>query len=53
LRECVREATFIARLGGDEFAVIEYVENPAIEAAALAERIRMALCEPSIWVTIR
>lgn len=46
LRECVREATFIARLGGDEFAVIEYVENPAIEAAALAERIRMALCEP-------
>ena len=46
LRECVRGATFIARLGGDEFAVIEYVDNPATEAAALAERIRMALCEP-------
>src|SRR5882757_3807925 len=46
LRECVREATFIARLGGDECAVIEYVTNPATDAAALAERIRMALCEP-------
>jgi len=46
LRECVREATFIARLGGDEFAVIECVANPATEATALAERIRMALCEP-------
>jgi diguanylate cyclase (GGDEF)-like protein len=46
LRECVREAAFIARLGGDEFAVIECVANPATEATALAERIRMALCEP-------
>jgi diguanylate cyclase (GGDEF)-like protein len=46
LRECVRETTLIARLGGDEFAVIEYVTNPAAEAAALAERIRIALCEP-------
>jgi diguanylate cyclase (GGDEF)-like protein len=43
---CVRETTLIARLGGDEFAVIEYVTNPAAEAAALAERIRIALCEP-------
>lgn len=46
LRGCVRETTLIARLGGDEFAVIEYVTNPAAEAAALAERIRIALCEP-------
>jgi diguanylate cyclase (GGDEF)-like protein len=46
LRDCVRETTFIARLGGDEFAVIEYVTNPAVEAAALADRIRVALCEP-------
>jgi diguanylate cyclase (GGDEF)-like protein len=46
LRGCVRETTFIARLGGDEFAVIEYVTNAAIEAAALADRIRMALFEP-------
>jgi diguanylate cyclase (GGDEF)-like protein len=46
LRECLRESTFIARLGGDEFAVIEYVVNPAAEAAALAERVRLALCEP-------
>lgn len=46
LRECVRATTFIARLGGDEFAVIEYVVNPAAEAAMLAERIRIALCEP-------
>jgi diguanylate cyclase (GGDEF)-like protein len=46
LRECVREAAFIARLGGDEFAVIECLANPATEATALAERIRMALCEP-------
>jgi len=46
LRGCVREAAFIARLGGDEFAVIEYVANPAAEAAALAEKIRVALGEP-------
>lgn len=46
LRECVRATTFIARLGGDEFAVIEYVVNPAAEAAVMAERIRVALCEP-------
>lgn len=46
LRGCVRETAFIARLGGDEFAVIEYVTNPADEAAALAEKIRLALCEP-------
>jgi diguanylate cyclase (GGDEF)-like protein len=46
LRGCVRETAFIARLGGDEFAVIEYVTNPAAEAAALAEKIRLALGEP-------
>ncbi len=46
LRECVRETAFIARLGGDEFAVIEYVTNPVAEAAALAEKIRVALGEP-------
>jgi len=46
LRECVRETAFIARLGGDEFAVIEYVADPAAEAAALAEKIRLALGEP-------
>jgi diguanylate cyclase (GGDEF)-like protein len=46
LRGCVRETAFIARLGGDEFAVIEYVVNPAAEAAAIAEKIRVALCEP-------
>jgi diguanylate cyclase (GGDEF)-like protein len=46
LRGCVRETTFIARLGGDEFAVIDYVTNPVVEATALAERIRKALCEP-------
>ncbi|WP_027574138.1 EAL domain-containing protein [Bradyrhizobium sp. WSM1743] len=46
LRECVTETALIARLGGDEFAVIDYVTNPAVEAAALAETIRQALCEP-------
>ena len=46
LRACVRETAFIARLGGDEFAVIEYVTNPAAEAAALAEKICVALGEP-------
>lgn len=46
LRGCVRETAFIARLGGDEFAIIEYVVNPAAEAAALAEKVRVALCEP-------
>jgi len=46
LRGCVTETALIARLGGDEFAVIDYVTNPAVEAAALAEAIREALCEP-------
>ena len=46
LRECVTETALIARLGGDEFAVIDYVTNPVVEAAALAENIRKALCEP-------
>jgi diguanylate cyclase (GGDEF)-like protein len=46
LRECVRETAFIARLGGDEFAIIEYVTNPAAEAAVLAEKICLALGEP-------
>ncbi|MDA9400015.1 bifunctional diguanylate cyclase/phosphodiesterase [Bradyrhizobium sp. CCBAU 45389] len=46
LRECVTETALIARLGGDEFAVIDYVTNPAVEAAALAENIRKALCQP-------
>lgn len=46
LRECTTETALIARLGGDEFAVIDYVTNPAMEAAALAENIKKALCEP-------
>ncbi|MGY3236876.1 MULTISPECIES: EAL domain-containing protein [unclassified Bradyrhizobium] len=46
LRECTTETAVIARLGGDEFAVIDYVTSPAVEAAALAENIRKALCEP-------
>ncbi|MBR0906043.1 EAL domain-containing protein [Bradyrhizobium liaoningense] len=46
LRECTTETALIARLGGDEFAVIDYVTSPAVEAAALAESIRKALCEP-------
>jgi diguanylate cyclase (GGDEF)-like protein len=46
LRGCIKETTLIARLGGDEFAVIEYGEDPVVEATALAERIRKALCEP-------
>jgi diguanylate cyclase (GGDEF)-like protein len=43
---CARETTVIARLGGDEFAVIDYVTNPVVEATALAEKIRKALCDP-------
>jgi diguanylate cyclase (GGDEF)-like protein len=43
---CIRETASIARLGGDEFAIIEHVENPVVEAAALAERIQAALCQP-------
>ena len=46
LRDCTTETALIARLGGDEFAVIDYVTNPAVEAASLAERIIKALCEP-------
>lgn len=46
LLDCGRQTTFIARLGGDEFAVVDYVTNPAIDAASLAETIKSALCEP-------
>jgi diguanylate cyclase (GGDEF)-like protein len=46
LRASVRESALVARLGGDEFAVIEHVTNPGVEAAALAERIQDALCQP-------
>ncbi|MBR1223484.1 MULTISPECIES: EAL domain-containing protein [unclassified Bradyrhizobium] len=46
LLACVRETAMVARLGGDEFAVIECVENPLVEAVALAERIKAELCEP-------
>ncbi|MEH2586262.1 diguanylate cyclase (GGDEF)-like protein [Bradyrhizobium sp. AZCC 1721] len=46
LLECIRDTALIARLGGDEFAVIDYVTNPVVEAAALAEKISHALCEP-------
>lgn len=43
---CGSETMFVARLGGDEFAVVDYVTNPAVEAASLAEAIKSALCEP-------
>lgn len=46
LLDCVRETTFVARLGGDEFAVVDYVTNPAVDAASLAEAINRALSEP-------
>jgi diguanylate cyclase (GGDEF)-like protein len=46
LRTCCRETSTIARLGGDEFAVIEDIEDQAVEATALAERIQRALAAP-------
>ncbi|WP_311739823.1 EAL domain-containing protein [Bradyrhizobium sp. CB1015] len=46
LLDCVRETTFVARLGGDEFAIVDYVTDPAADAASLAEAIHGALSEP-------
>ncbi|WP_439365065.1 EAL domain-containing protein [Bradyrhizobium sp. DASA03005] len=46
LLDCVRETTFVARLGGDEFAIVDYVTNPAADAASLAEAIHAALSAP-------
>jgi diguanylate cyclase (GGDEF)-like protein len=46
LRACIHATTLVARLGGDEFVVIEYATNPLVEAAALAEKIKKALCAP-------
>ncbi|MGX1167512.1 diguanylate cyclase (GGDEF)-like protein [Bradyrhizobium sp. USDA 372] len=46
LLDCVRETTFVARLGGDEFAIVDYVSNPAADAASLAEAIHGALSAP-------
>lgn len=46
LQACVRKSDTVARMGGDEFVVV----MPGIEdshfALALAEKIRLALCEP-------
>jgi diguanylate cyclase (GGDEF)-like protein len=46
LRTCVRETALVARLGGDEFSIVEEVQNPAIDASALAERIKRTLSTP-------
>ncbi|MBH5372277.1 EAL domain-containing protein [Bradyrhizobium glycinis] len=46
LLDCVKETTFVARLGGDEFAIVDYVTNPAADAASLAEAVHGALSEP-------
>ena len=46
LRACVRETALVARLGGDEFSIIEDVQDPVVDATALAERIKRTLCAP-------
>jgi diguanylate cyclase (GGDEF)-like protein len=46
LRGCVRDTDIVARLGGDEFAIVQAVQDPAADAAALAMRIIEALSAP-------
>ena len=51
LKACVREVDTVARFGGDEFVVMIRELNPdktqsTVEARAIAEKIRLALCEP-------
>jgi diguanylate cyclase (GGDEF)-like protein len=46
LQEALREGDSIARLGGDEFVIVLTEIETHAEAAAIAERIRIALEEP-------
>ncbi len=51
LQDCVREGDTVARLGGDEFVVMleglsEEVEQAAIQAEAVGEKIRAVLNQP-------
>ena len=45
----VRGADIVARLGGDEFAIVQVDTETALEAAALAERLREALTRPIMF----
>lgn len=46
LMSCVREGDIIARLGGDEFSILQCVDRPSRDSAALAQRIQEALSRP-------
>jgi diguanylate cyclase (GGDEF)-like protein/PAS domain S-box-containing protein len=44
--DCVRESDTVARMGGDEFVVLLSSLDGEKDALAVAEKIRIALCQP-------
>jgi diguanylate cyclase (GGDEF)-like protein len=46
LRNCVPTGDTLARLGGDEFSIIQRVDDPLVDAAALATRIQDVMKPP-------
>lgn len=49
LKAALPPGAMAARLGGDEFAVFAGCEPGSTDAARLAQRINLALCEPIAW----
>jgi diguanylate cyclase (GGDEF)-like protein/PAS domain S-box-containing protein len=46
LKQCVRESDTVGRMGGDEFVVLlSHLQSPD-DAPPVAEKIRVALCQP-------
>ncbi|UDL95965.1 EAL domain-containing protein [Lichenihabitans sp. PAMC28606] len=40
------EAVLVARLGGDEFAILLRIDNPSVDSAPIAERVREVCTQP-------
>lgn len=46
LQDCLRESDTAARIGGDEFVVLLPLIETGLDAKAVAEKIRLSLCQP-------
>jgi len=46
LQQLVREADTVARIGGDEFVILLDHAGPALDAQAVADKVREALAQP-------
>ena len=46
LSNCLKKGDTVARLGGDEFAIIQKLDDPATDSAALAKRVLKVIGQP-------